>query len=225
MKDTFIYDTSLMLYVPLWKRDGLNFISDDAFGHLCTVEGANWRSQGRYFDGVNDIITLPSHSALSLTSQGTIEIWAKAASMTQDDYATLVAKANGGAVANIAYNMHWRALAGANVIRGVICDGVSVITIDQTCPTDLSFHHHVFLWNGQTLNSYQDSQIAATPIAQTVNCQINAVTLRIGDKGFTDLAVDGYAFNGIIGEVRMYNRALNPSEIQRNYLSTKFRYR
>ena len=226
IQEEFALDPNLVLYLPLWKRDGATFVSDDARGYVCTVTGSLWTLQGRYFDGTDDIITAPDHSALGLTSQGTIEIWCKAQSMTQDDYATLVSKSNGGVAANIAYNLHWRAAGGANVIRGIISDGASIITINlSACPTDLGFHHHVFSWNGQTLNGYQDSQITATPVVQTINAQVNTVTLRIGDRGLTDLVVDGYAFNGIIAEVRIYNRALLPAEIQRNYEMTKWRYR
>ena len=33
-----------------------------------------------------------------------------------------------------------------------------------------------------------------------------------------------YYFKGLIGDVRVYNRALTPLEIQRIYLATKWRY-
>src|SRR3990167_5915362 len=52
----FGLDPSLVLYLPLWKKDGSSFMSDDAYGHLATVTGATWGSQGRTFDGVDDLI-------------------------------------------------------------------------------------------------------------------------------------------------------------------------
>lgn len=56
----FILDPSCILYLPLWKKDGAQFMSDDMYGHLCTVTGALWTPQGRYFDGVDDKIALAS---------------------------------------------------------------------------------------------------------------------------------------------------------------------
>ena len=54
----FIFDPSLVLYLPLYQPDGASFASRDAYGHLCTVTGALWTPQGRTFDGADDIIDL-----------------------------------------------------------------------------------------------------------------------------------------------------------------------
>ena len=48
------------------------------------------------------------------------------------------------------------------------------------------------------------------------------------DTSADDLNIGGQAgafLPGIIGEIRIYNRALTPGEIQHNYLATKWRYR
>ena len=49
---------------------------------------------------------------------------------------------------------------------------------------------------------------------------LNNVNLRIGSRDG-----GGQPFSALIGEARIYNRALTPLEIQRNYLATKRRYR
>ena len=71
----FIVDPSLVLYLPLYKKDGSSFVSGEGYGHLGTVSGALWRPNGRYFDGVDDKINLPDVSPLSPTSQITLEAW------------------------------------------------------------------------------------------------------------------------------------------------------
>jgi hypothetical protein len=67
----FIFDHSLVLYLPFYQLDGASFMSRGKCGHLCTVTGALWRPEGRYFDGVDDkincgtnptIIALPEFS-------------------------------------------------------------------------------------------------------------------------------------------------------------------
>ncbi len=73
----FIFDPSLALYLPLYKRDGTSFMSDEAYGHLATVTGAIWTPQGRYFDGVDDYLRIPDAPSLDLTGEMTILAWMK----------------------------------------------------------------------------------------------------------------------------------------------------
>ena len=60
MERDFVFDPSLVLSLPLWKLDGAKIRSEDAYGHLCTAYGALWRPAGRWFDGINDYIGIPS---------------------------------------------------------------------------------------------------------------------------------------------------------------------
>ena len=62
----FVFDPSLVLYLPLYEMDGASFASRDAYGHRCTVTGALWRPNGRYFDAVNDGINCGTGSNLNL---------------------------------------------------------------------------------------------------------------------------------------------------------------
>lgn len=82
-----IYDPLLKLYLPLDRKDGTYFMSDDAHGHLCTVTGAVWSPQGRYFDGTDDIISVADSPVLSF-GNGTTDVvfsaswWAKITAAT-----------------------------------------------------------------------------------------------------------------------------------------------
>jgi hypothetical protein len=46
---------------------------------------------------------------------------------------------------------------------------------------------------------------------------------RIGDRNYSSLGEDSH-FNGDIGQVRYYNRALTAKEIENNYNNMKHRY-
>lgn len=43
-------DLDIVLYLPLWKKDGDSFLSDDKTGYLCTVTDAERDITGRVFN-------------------------------------------------------------------------------------------------------------------------------------------------------------------------------
>ena len=69
----FIYDPSLVLYLPFYQLDGASFMSKDKHGYPCTVTGALWRPDGHYFDGTDDKIVVPDAASLDITTGITIE--------------------------------------------------------------------------------------------------------------------------------------------------------
>ena len=72
----FIFDSSLVLYLPFYELDGASFAAKDKHGHSCTVTGALWRPYGHYFDGTDDRIDCGASTAFDLTKY-TIEAWFK----------------------------------------------------------------------------------------------------------------------------------------------------
>lgn len=75
--DDFIIDSSLILYLPLYLLKGSKFKSVDRYQRTCEVTGALWRPNGRYFDGTNDEITLPSavYQAFDSTDDFSVLAW------------------------------------------------------------------------------------------------------------------------------------------------------
>src|SRR3989304_5596886 len=89
----YILSTHPALYIS-GRRDfqGTNqFLSDDAYGHLCTVTGALWTPQGYSFDG-DDYITVPHHTAInfSKTSSFGVGSWINISSLAATR--TIIAK-------------------------------------------------------------------------------------------------------------------------------------
>lgn len=54
--DRFFLDPTCKLYLPLERLDGAAFASRDQYGLACSVAGAKWEIEGRYFDGNQDKI-------------------------------------------------------------------------------------------------------------------------------------------------------------------------
>ena len=96
----FIFDPSLVLYLPLYELDGASFISKDANGHLCTVTGALWRPNGHYFDGTDDKIDCGAGTNLAVANEITIEAWINPESLGEGSAGRILSKND---IANYAY--------------------------------------------------------------------------------------------------------------------------
>ena len=208
----FILDPSLVLYLPLYRLDGAFFMSKDAYGHLCTVTGATWGSQGRSFDGTDDYINCGDDTSFDITSAITVEAWIKTnvALLLQH----IVGRDDG---------------TNRNYILVIQADGtpnwvlwVSNAAKERTgsLVTAGTWYHLVGTYDGAQSILYTNA-VAGSPLAVTGAIDNDDVSLTMGSRAVS-LDRD---FDGIIGEVRIYNRALTPLEIQNNYLATKWRYK
>lgn len=209
----FIFDPSLVLYLPLYQLDGASFMSKDAYGHLCTVTGALWTPQGRDFDGLDDWITMPSpHSLLTSVS---VEAWIKPDTTQPVSQGNVVCKVyeyqlrwlNTEYVQAEYYTdspVGWKTLTSLGKVPNLTW-GHTLITLE---PSDSNTIVKIYI-NGKLDNQ---ATLSGRPIAW------NPFTIGsywTGNRWF---------YKGLIGEVRLYNRRLTPLEVQHNYLATKWRY-
>ncbi len=217
----FIFDPSLVLYLPLYELDGASFMSKDIYGHLCTVTGAIWTPQGRSFDGSDDNVNCGNDTALDIgICGGTFVAWLKPAAVA----ATYIAVMKGGGGAgSINYRLgidatllDFRADIGGTV-RTLTSAGKPVSVNEWICFSAKLQYLSDLVWTRMFLYidgiEYAQATYGSFPIITTSN-------LRIGSSDIPNLF-----YNGVIGEVLIYNRPLTALEIQRNYLATKWRYR
>ena len=209
----FICDPGLVLYLPLHELDGSSFMSRDAYGHLCTATGAAWRPNGRYFDSIDDKIVIPSTMAgLPLgASDRTFAMWAKKDALAAAGYLLSY-----GAYVNAGEYFGWRQTATAiqleaNVL-GAYNLGISMLA-DRWHFVAITVH------SGDIVTAYVDLTRATETLGGNLDTQDS--NLEIGVNRRTP---NGY-WDGYIGEVWCYNRTLDPLELQRLYLATKWRYR
>jgi len=209
----FISDPSLVLYLPLYQLDGTAFTSKDAYGHLCTVNGALWRPGGRHFDGLDDEIGCGNGSSMQIGGAITIELWGQFEGYT-GSFRQVVWKRFYDAGGEQGWQIYLNSSSNTvHMLRWL--DGVAA-GVDSTFTPD-EFIHIVFTYDGANQRLYIDGNLAAVPTADTSTVK-TATDLLIGANPGA-----GYV-GGTIGELRMYNRALTPLEIQHNYLATKWRY-
>ena len=204
--DSFALDPYCKLYLPLWKLDGNSFMSKDAYGHLCTNYGSLWTPQGRSFDGEDDYVDCGNDTSLDITDAITIEAWVKLGAMTTTenwivDKSSLYLISVAGAGSNFYFY-----LTGANGAQSVIYAANFVQNI---------WYHLVATYNKDgTFDVYIDGVNKYSAAATAGAIGINASNLRIGGK--TSGTYYGN-FNGLIDEVRIYNRAAEIGEIKAHY--------
>jgi len=217
-----ITDPSLVLNLPLHQLDGNSIISRDAYGHIFTVTGAAWKLQGRDFDGLDDFLQCSDAPSLDITVALTLEAWIKTDMNATTDLGGLIFKyeTNSDKAYLIQYNRGY-------VQFGIFKDNSTgtFLADDTILLNDNVFHHIAATYQGiadgnSIMKLFVDAREVKSSGTAVYPVQAINKPLTIGTHK------DGYShFRGVIGEVRIYNRALNPHEIQVNSLSTMWRYR
>lgn len=208
--ERYIRSTHPVLYVPLYKKDGPQFTSSDAYGHLCTVTGALWGIQGRTFDALDDSVNCGSNAALNILTDITVEFWVKFDTVTGDRVCVempgkLAIFGNTAKVAFLSRGNGKYSISSAGSLA--IDTWYHIVGAYSTSWTAMK----LFINGNEVSYGTQDAMLGASLGALSA-----AVTLGMADANPT--------LDGILGEVRIYNRALTALEVQRNYLATKWRY-
>lgn len=223
MRRDFILDPSLALYLPLYKLDGDSFMSDDAYGHLCTVTDALWRPNGRDFNGINAYLVTPALAPLQVgTGDFTISIWVNLDTVGGAAQVIIRLSYNTG-VAN-----DYRS-AGFFEQGGVICaESRTAAGGEKTAENAIAattWYHLTVVRISEVIYGYiNGAAMTTTGIVGADFDYSSGGKVYIG-AGDNDAGGVAYFMEGIIGEISFYNRALTPQEIQNNYLTTKWRYR
>lgn len=222
----FIFDPSLALYLPLYRLDGASIKSQDAYGHLCTVTGALWRPNGRYFDGSDDLISCGNNAVLNIPNSFTLEAWVRNNEVTPTvDHQAILFKTN----ATLSQSEYCLILTADGYARVAIFQANGLGYGSATGSSDLTddrWHHLAAVFTspdviGTRLELFVDSiSVAVTTSFTGTRMTTGTGTLRLGIGEYTP-----WKYKGYIGEVRVYNRALSCPEIQWDYLATKWRYR
>ncbi len=208
----FIFDPSLVLYLPLYELDGASFMSEDKHGHLCTVTGALWRPDGRYFDGIDDKITVPDAASLDISSTLTLVAW-----VNHDANGNEFMLSKWGATGCSYYILED---ADKKLRMGVTFSDSNQEVICTTNLPTTTWYLAAGTYDQTYIRGYLNGVLNCTPKAQVGNIDVTAEDVYAG-WGFSNT----YAWAGKVGEAWIYNRALSASEIMRICQSTKWRYR
>jgi hypothetical protein len=188
------------------ENGGSTVADKSGFGNTGQISGATWTPAGKYgaglaFNGSSSMVVVGASSSLAASAAITLEAWAYPTA-TQSGWRTLVQKEVD------AYFLHAGSTGSLQPAGGGTFGG-SVSFNNAPAALSLNAWSHVAMtYDGATLRLYVNgTQVASKP--QTGAIETNGNALRIGGN-----VPYGEFFQGVIDEVRVYNRALSAAEIQ-----------
>jgi hypothetical protein len=201
--------TGLVAAYAFSEGNGTTTTDHSGKGNTGTLSGATWTTAGQAgtaisFDGVNDRINVNDAASLDLTSGMTLEAWVYPTALT--GWRTVVLKETAGGLVYALY-AHDDAPWPAAYVR----IGGADVGVAGTSPLPLhTWTHLATTYDGATLRLYVNGMEVGSQ-AGGGSIRVSTGRLRIGGN-----AIWGEWFAGRIDEVRLYNRALSPAEIQTN---------
>jgi len=175
-------------------------------GNNGTISGATWTTSGKYggalsFNGTSSTVTIKNSPSLDLTTGMTLEAWVNPTTVSSawrdviykgnDNYFLEATSAN-------------KKLPGAGGTFG----GANVATYGTSALATNTWTYLTETYDGATLRLYVNG-VQVSSMAQTGNILTSTNALQIGgDSNY------GQYFKGLIDNVRIYNTALTPSQIQ-----------
>jgi len=207
--------------VGYWSFDGKYTTSTD--GTADVSDNDNWGTfnggvkpvagisgQALSFDGVDDYVDCGDIAATEGIGALTIEAWFYANSFGTND--GIVGKRQSGV------DDSWGVMTGTgNVIQfRTWTSAGAVLMSSNTALLTNTWHHIVAIYDGVDMRIYRNGVLDSTPSAQTGNIIAGDSSVWIG--AYYDI---GNTFDGLIDEVRIYNRALSADEIQQHYEQTR----
>jgi hypothetical protein len=179
-----------------------------------TLQGATWTAAGKYgnalsFDGSSSYVDLGNPAQLQITGSLTLSAWVKAAANPADD-GQIIAKSDSG----FGWQLKTSPDTGPHTFGYRLSGGGDVLAKRySTTVRSLNVWYHVagvYDAAASALDIYVNGVLDDGTLRGTIPpFQSNsAVNVNIGRRS------GGFYFNGIIDNVRIYNRALSAPEIQ-----------
>ena len=167
------------------------------------------------FDGTDDRVRIAEAPSIEITGNIAVMCWVKI-DATVTGNPVMIGKFDTVTPVVMSYYLNYSSATGiANFYSGGTAAGNNASIAVSTG----TWLHIVGIYDGAT-KIFVNGELkatATTPLAPKASPGSN---LFIGIR--EDLTDD---FLGLIGEVRIYNRALTPLEIQNNFIQTRWRYR
>ena len=207
--------------VSWWPGDGnANDIVD---GNDGTLSGDATFTPGMVeeafnLDGTGDFVVVPDSPNLNITSDVTVDLWAKR-TVFDGSSPVMIAKGAGAIGVVDAPDLYFLSFDSTDHLNGDFerADGSNVILIGPTV-TDTNFHHYAYVRSGDTHKLFMDGVMVTGDTFTGSPGDTSGIELAIGALRH-DAFPGGFCchFGGVIDEVELFNRALTADEIRSIY--------
>jgi hypothetical protein len=225
-------DTLTSGLVGYWSFDGSQMSGNTATdgsgsGNSGTLTGGPTKTigvlgQGVKFDGSDDYVTMGDAVALNGTQSRTISTWVKFSSDPLTTAQWLVERGN---ATNATYWLWWNgdnsfSLGDNTLVCGHrIANGTGEQIANTWTPVANMWYHVSCVYDGSQLIEYVNGVLlgsAGSATGSVTDETSSARTLQLGRR----IATGGSNLNGILDDVRIYNRAISASEVSKLFIST-----
>lgn len=183
-----------------------------------TMSNITYTESSFTYNGASSQISIPDNALLEPgTGSWTMEAWFKPTQFTANSKTVLGKYDNGGLSATISYALR----QGDGFIRADFSNGTTAFTSDNYTLSLNNWVQMVYVWDktNNILYTYSNGVLKQSK-AITISGGIrnSATNLYIGSYNGGEYA---QYFTGQIGTIRLYNKALNSTEVLKNYNATK----
>ena len=209
----------------LWNDETVN-------GNNATINGATWLSTdgGIFdFDGINDTISIPHVSSLSLntTTQRTIQVWVKFDALATSTNRMIVFSKLAGSPTNFDGYFGGPNTSGQIVVAtngtGISKTSTSTSTITTNVWYLFTFISQITNTAGSTKAYINETEYIDAFHGTDGYSESNPLTLGYMPAPLTGLGLIQY-LNGKIGACYFYTKGLSAVEVSTNYNATKAKY-
>ncbi|HKS36226.1 MAG TPA: LamG-like jellyroll fold domain-containing protein, partial [Verrucomicrobiae bacterium] len=175
-------------------------------GNTGTISGATWSAQGKSggalsFDGASSLVVINDSSSLDLTTGMTLEAWVFPEA-SQSGWRTVIQKEVD------TYLLHAGSVSPLVPATGATYSGDVTWIAGSGSIAVGQWTHLAGTYDGTRVRLYVNG-VEVASAARTGLISVNDLPVRIGGN-----SPYGEHFDGLIDEVRIYNRALSATEIQ-----------
>lgn len=216
------------------KLDATNYTSgtwndETANGNNATINGATWLSDdGGIFDldGLNDNISIPHNSSLSLstTQQRTIQVWVKFDTLPALN--TQGQPVFGKLSSSFGFDGYWGGLFSNTGTIRVVTNGTAIqrVTTSTLTITTGTWYLYTFISQITSTSNTTKVYINTTEYGSTAHGSDTYTETNPLYLGYIGDGVSSPYLNGKIGACYFYTSGLSLSDITTNYNATKSKY-
>lgn len=209
--------------VGYWKFDegsGTKVLDSSGNSNIGTITGATWASgklgKALNFNGVNDYVAYSSNDVPNsfFTSGFTISAWIKPNSIGETQGRILDRTTSTGINDGFSY----RVSSTDNCLQLSVAGGTNIYSDIGSITFGEWQHVLVTVASNALVTHYINGIVSGTPGLTSSLSGIDTTNyLCIGNRGGVSTCNTDRSFDGLIDDVRIYNRALSAGEVQRLY--------